>query len=224
MKRHNDNFYSHKCRLGVCPGHFFLLFSLVPFTQTPTNADQTVLRQERITFKCLVKKGGKKKTLAFSFKMKEICKPLRMWPQGEIRGPEEQSRDDGREPRQRWRFQPRYKILRCSFCAKREMRVKSRQCRECKLIRAFTGWGRVLTAVGQGRLHKARTKKDIVQLNPKNTLQKMSHTPFAFGPHTSLSLSFVFIVIKLNPLDEEPRGNHGDTYRVPWSNPLFYCL
>lgn len=63
MKRRSGNFYSHKCRLGVCPDLFFLLFSLAPFTRTPTNADQTVLRQERITFKRPVKKKGEKKTV-----------------------------------------------------------------------------------------------------------------------------------------------------------------
>lgn len=143
MKRLSGNFYSRKCRLGVFPDLFFLLFSPAPFTRTPTNADQTVLRQERITFKPLLgHKKERKKTLSFSFKMKEICKPLRMWPQGEVREARgaKQGWWKGTKTMTRWRFRPqdRDNILWCSFRAKCEMRVKSQQCFECELIRGFT--------------------------------------------------------------------------------------
>lgn len=139
MKRHSGNFYSHKCRLGVCPDLFFLLFSLAPFARTPTNAHQTVLRQERITFKRLVKKR-----LSFSLKMKAICRPLQMWPQGEVREARGAKRRWWKwtQTMTRWRFRPQepHNILCCSFRAKCEMRVKSQQCFDCKLIRGFTGW------------------------------------------------------------------------------------
>lgn len=165
MKRHSGNFYSHKCRLGVCLDLFFL-FYLAPFARTPTNAHQTVLRQERITFKGLVKK----KTLSFSFKMKAICKPLQMWPQGEVREARGAKRRwwKGTQTMTRWRFRPqeRHNILCCPFRAKCEMRVKSQQCFDCKLIRGFTGWEACSQQRPREDYTKPKKQKHVAQLDP----------------------------------------------------------
>lgn len=135
MKRHSGNFYSHKCRLGVCPDlFFFIVLSCSLYTDAykcRSNCPQARANHIQVPAE-KKKKKGEKKTLSFSFKMKEICKPLRMWPQGEVR--------EARGAKQRWwkgtktmtwwRFRPRehYNILCCSFHAKCEMRVKSQQC------------------------------------------------------------------------------------------------
>lgn len=99
----SGNFYSHSCRLGACPD--LLFFIALPCSLSTdvykcrSNCPQAKGNHVQAPGQKKKKKGKEEKTLPFSFKMKEICKPSRMRPQG-VGGAEHQSRDDGREARQ----------------------------------------------------------------------------------------------------------------------------